>query len=274
MAESERFEIPKRKLLPKFENTKLFVLSQRNLSKAIVTSLGAGLQDAWIIPQKKKNFNTFISSGIGNSSLVNDKDDNEKKEKNMSALKYTKKEVVEMVAKAIEDRVKEKELFKENVSKTAREIADRQTEVLFKEIQKANAERSVREKDSKSSKVTPSVDEEEVVALGHVTEDEVVEVIMNLRKENVTGEVPVSKEEVELYNKVIQACSSCLPPEIKREEISVDEKIGHKRCNKEELSREAVSSDGTDEESESENVYNSGEKKKSAQGGKVKKVEN
>ncbi|PKB95318.1 hypothetical protein RhiirA5_436933 [Rhizophagus irregularis] len=228
------------------------LLSQRNLSKAIVTSLGAGLQDAWIIPQKKKNFNTFISSGIGNSSLVNDKDDNEKKEKNMSALKYTKKEVVEMVAKAIEDRVKEKELFKENVSKTAREIA---------EIQKANAERSVREKDSKSSKVTPSVDEEEVVALVN-------------KKENVTGEVPVSKEEVELYNKVIQACSSCLPPEIKREEISVDEKIGHKRCNKEELSREAVSSDGTDEESESENVYNSGEKKKSAQGGKVKKVEN
>ncbi|PKY57400.1 hypothetical protein RhiirA4_509838 [Rhizophagus irregularis] len=162
-----------------------------------------------------------------------------------------------MVAKAIEDQVKEKELFKENVSKTAREIADRQTEVLFKEIQKANAERSVREKDSKSSKVTPSVDEEEVVALvnkyrkgassirnlekssdtkGHVTEDEVVEVIMNLRKENVTGEVPVSKEEVELYNK----------------EISVDEKVGHKRCNKKELSREAVSSDGTDEESESE----------------------
>ncbi|PKY39178.1 hypothetical protein RhiirA4_522347 [Rhizophagus irregularis] len=98
----------------------------------------------------------------------------------------------------------------------------------------------VKEKISKSSMVTASVGEEEVVDLvnrldmnGHVTEDEVVDVIKNLRKKSVTGEVSVSKEEVDLYNKT------------KKLDI-------HKRCNKEELSKGVVSSDGTDEESGSE----------------------
>ncbi|CAB5185730.1 hypothetical protein RhiirA1_429882 [Rhizophagus irregularis] len=72
---------------------------------------------------------------------------------------------------------------------------------------------------------------------GHVTADEVLDVIKDLRKEKETGEGPVSKEEVELYNKVNQDCLSRLSPEIKKEEIPVDEKVGHKRCNKEELSR-------------------------------------
>ncbi|CAG8747314.1 14997_t:CDS:2, partial [Rhizophagus irregularis] len=49
----------------------------------------------------------------------------------------------------------------------------------------------------KSSMVTVSVGEEEVMDL-----------------KSVTGEVSVSKEEVDLYNKVNQACSSRLPPEI------------------------------------------------------------
>uniref|UniRef100_U9U8Q0 RRM domain-containing protein n=1 Tax=Rhizophagus irregularis (strain DAOM 181602 / DAOM 197198 / MUCL 43194) TaxID=747089 RepID=U9U8Q0_RHIID len=247
---------------------------------------------------KEKNFNTFISSRNDNSRLVNNNDDSKESlgisshKENSSELKYTEKEVMEIVEKAIEDQLKEKEMFKENVSKTAREIAsmmglridnidfsvssvnkDRQTEVLFKEIQKANAEKLINEQKSKSPKVTPSVNEEEVVDLvnryrkgafssrslgksetmkGHVTEDEVIDVIMDVRKKSTTGEVPVSQEEVDLYNKVNQACSSRLPPEIKKEKILVDEKVGHKRGNQEELSRGIVSSDGTDEESGSE----------------------
>ncbi|PKY58486.1 hypothetical protein RhiirA4_429745, partial [Rhizophagus irregularis] len=102
---------------------------------------------------------------------------------------------------------------------------DRQTQVLFKEIQKANAEKVVTEKVSKSSTVIEGVDEEEVVDV----------VNRDIRKKEKVGEVPVSEENLELYNKVNQACSSRLPG-IKKEEIS-EEKIGHKRCSKEELSR-------------------------------------
>ncbi|CAB5303882.1 unnamed protein product [Rhizophagus irregularis] len=102
--------------------------------------------------------------------------------------------------------------------------------------------------------------------------DEVLDVIKDLRKEKETGEVPVSKEEVELYNKVNQVCSSRLSPEIKKEEISVDEKVGHKRCNKEVLIRGVVSSDDTDEESGSETTLTAVAKEdKSAQRGKGKK---
>ncbi|PKK74697.1 hypothetical protein RhiirC2_708685 [Rhizophagus irregularis] len=70
-----------------------------------------------------------------------------------------------------------------------------------------------------------------------------------------------------LYNKVNQPCSSRLP-EIKKEEIS-EEKIGHKRCSKEKLSRGSVSSDETDGKIESENIATIvAKKEKSAQGGK------
>jgi len=222
------------------------------------------------------------------------------------------KDVKAIVSRAIEEQIKEKEMIKENVNKSVREVCkmmglklgdidfsvsgvnkDRQTEVLFKEIQKANAEKMAKEKSSSPSMVMTSVDEEEIVELvnryrkgalparslekgldmnGHVTADEVLDVIKDLRKEKETGEVSVSKEEVELYNKVNQVCSSRLSPEIKKEEISVDEKVGHKRCNKEELSRGVVSSDDTDEESGSETTLTAVAKKdKSAQRGKGKK---
>ncbi|CAB5212229.1 uncharacterized protein OCT59_019084 [Rhizophagus irregularis] len=76
-----------------------------------------------------------------------------------------------------------------------------------------------------------------------------------------------------LYNKVNQPCSSRLP-EIKKEEIS-EEKIGHKRCSKEKLSRGSVSSDETDGKIESENIATIvAKKEKSAQAGKGKKVGN
>ncbi|PKK62837.1 hypothetical protein RhiirC2_789778 [Rhizophagus irregularis] len=157
---------------------------------------------------------------------------------------------MEIVEKAIEDQLKEKEMFKGNVNKTAREIAsmmglridninfsvsvvnkDRQTEVLFKEIQEANAEKLINGQKLKSLKVTPSVEEEEA--------DEVIDVIMDVGKKSTTGEVPVSQEE---------------------------------RGNQEELSRGIVSSDGTDEESGSEKTPTVvAKKEKSAQGGKGKK---
>ncbi|PKY59914.1 hypothetical protein RhiirA4_483056 [Rhizophagus irregularis] len=142
-----------------------------------------------------------------------------------STLKYMEKDVKAIVARAIEEQIKEKEMIKEIISGVNK---DRQTEVLFKEIQKANAEKTAKEKISSSSTVMTSVDEEEIVELvnryrkgalparslekgldtnGHVTADEVLDVIKDLRKEKKTGEVPVSKEEVELYNKVNQACS-------------------------------------------------------------------
>ncbi|CAB4418680.1 unnamed protein product [Rhizophagus irregularis] len=88
------------------------------LEKAVVDSLNMGLQDAWIVPQKKKNFNTFISSRNDNSHLVNNKDDSKESlgisshKENSSELKYTEKEVMEIVEKAIEDQLKEKEIFK------------------------------------------------------------------------------------------------------------------------------------------------------------------
>ncbi|GET58638.1 hypothetical protein RhiirA5_418129 [Rhizophagus irregularis] len=67
-------------------------------------------------------------------------------------------------------------------------------------------------------------------------------------------------------------CKSRLPPEIKKEKIVVDEKIGQKRVNKEELSRGTVSSEGTEDSSESENGETILEGKKQVTGEeKVKK---
>ncbi|RGB36267.1 hypothetical protein C1646_758303 [Rhizophagus diaphanus] len=71
---------------------------------------------------------------------------------------------------------------------------------------------------------------------GHVTPEEMVKVVENFRKEDKKKEKIVTKEDLDLYYKVNQACSSCLP-EVKKERISDDEKIGQKRVNKEELSR-------------------------------------
>ncbi|CAB5217427.1 unnamed protein product [Rhizophagus irregularis] len=118
--------------------------------------------------------------------------------------------------------------------------------------------------------VTVSVGEEEVVDLvnryrkgalstcsvwtldtnGHVTKDEVVDVI---------------KEKCDWRGVSFQ----------RGEGILVDEIVGHKRCNKEdELSRGVVSSDGTDEESGSDiTSIIVAKKEKSAQGGKDKKSE-
>ncbi|PKY58278.1 hypothetical protein RhiirA4_429596 [Rhizophagus irregularis] len=103
---------------------------------------------------------------------------------------------------------------------------------------------------------------------GHVTPDKVIDITNNFRKKVKTGEVPVSEEDISLYNKVNQVCSSHLP-EIKKEEI-LENKIGQKRCSKEELSRGSFSSDETDEEIGSENIATIvAKKEKSAQGGKV-----
>ncbi|PKC67086.1 hypothetical protein RhiirA1_458848 [Rhizophagus irregularis] len=94
-------------------------------------------------------------------------------------------------------------------------------------------------------------------------------------------DVSVSQEEIETYNKINQVCSSRLPPEIKKEVMAVDEKIGQKRGNKDELSRGMVSSDGTEDDSESdisepkvevkEQVNRGGKNKKGGKNGKSKK---
>ncbi|PKY52051.1 hypothetical protein RhiirA4_424972 [Rhizophagus irregularis] len=195
----------------------------------------------------------------------------------------------EVVVRAVEGHIIEKEMIiKDNVNQSARELCkmmglrlgtidfsasnvnkERQMQVLFKEIQKTNTEKIVTQKISKSATVVKSVDEEEMVDIvnkyrkgassvrflekgsdtnGHVTPDKVSDVINDFRKKEKTGEVPVSDEDISLYNKVDQVCSSRLP-EIKKDEISEKDKIGQKRCSKEELSRRSVRSDETDEES-------------------------
>ncbi|RGB35519.1 hypothetical protein C1646_759208 [Rhizophagus diaphanus] len=69
---------------------------------------------------------------------------------------------------------------------------------------------------------------------GHVTTDEVVDIMSS-----------------SVIDTSLLGCSSHLP-EIKKEEISEDEKIGQKRSSKEEISRGMVSSSENDEESGSE----------------------
>ncbi|CAB5352754.1 unnamed protein product [Rhizophagus irregularis] len=88
-----------------------------------------------------------------------------------------------------------------------------------------------------------------------------------LNQKEIAGEVPVSAEEIEIYNKVNQACSSRLPPEIKKEKVVVDEKIGQKRVNKEELSRGTISSEDSEDSNESENGETILEGKKQVMGG-------
>ncbi|PKB96402.1 hypothetical protein RhiirA5_471372, partial [Rhizophagus irregularis] len=144
---------------------------------------------------------------------------NEQREKDkeiISKFKYTDEDVNELVAKAIEDQIKEKNLFKENVMKTAREIAsmmglklddidfsvssvnkDRQTEVLFQEIQKANAKRMTKDDFSKlDDKLREPVD-----ANCHVTNEGMEGTYKGLNQKEIAGEVPVSAEEIEIYNK-------------------------------------------------------------------------
>uniref|UniRef100_U9U7K3 Uncharacterized protein n=1 Tax=Rhizophagus irregularis (strain DAOM 181602 / DAOM 197198 / MUCL 43194) TaxID=747089 RepID=U9U7K3_RHIID len=80
-----------------------------------------------------------------------------------------------------------------------------------------------------------------------------------LSQKEIAGEVPVSAEEIEIYNKVNQACSSRLPPEIKKEKVVVDEKIGQ--------SEGTISSEGSEDSSESENGETILEGKKQVMGG-------
>ncbi|CAB5342413.1 unnamed protein product [Rhizophagus irregularis] len=113
---------------------------------------------------------------------------------------------------------------------------DRQTEVLFQEIQKANAKWTTKDDFSKlDDKLREPVD-----VNCHVTNEEW---------------------------KVNQACSSRLPPEIKKEKVVVDEKIGQKRVNKEELSRGTISSEDSEDSNESENGETILEGKKQVMGG-------
>jgi hypothetical protein len=209
-------------------------------------------------------------------------------------FKYTEKDMEEIVNKAIEDQVKEKEMFKENVIRTTNKIAsmmgvklnnidfgvsnvnkDRQTEVLFQEIQKANTKRKNRSDTLTSDDILgKSLDVKD-----HVISKKMKDTNGSLRIGRHAEEVSVSQEEIETYNKINQVCSSRLPPEIKKEVMAVDEKIGQKRGNKDELSRGMVSSsDGTEDDSESdisepkvevkEQVNQGGKNKKSGKNGK------
>ncbi|CAG8610003.1 1692_t:CDS:2 [Rhizophagus irregularis] len=172
---------------------------------------------------------------------------NEQREKDkeiISKFKYTEEDVNELVAKAIEDQIKEKNLFKENVIKTAREIAG---DKLRKLLDVNN--HVINEMTNKGMK-----DRSEITG-----------------KDNHSREVSVSQEDLEIYNKVNEACSSRLPPEIKKE-VVVDEKVGQKRNNKDELNRGMVSSDNTDDDSGSETKdLKINDKKQGIQGGKGKK---
>ncbi|PKY61504.1 hypothetical protein RhiirA4_486573 [Rhizophagus irregularis] len=94
-----------------------YFANQNKLEKAVVNSLSTGLYDVWIIPQKKKNFNTFISSGSVNPNHVTENVDvetsssKESNEGSSSALKYTEKDVKAIVSRAIEEQIKEKEMI-------------------------------------------------------------------------------------------------------------------------------------------------------------------
>uniref|UniRef100_U9TZR5 Uncharacterized protein n=1 Tax=Rhizophagus irregularis (strain DAOM 181602 / DAOM 197198 / MUCL 43194) TaxID=747089 RepID=U9TZR5_RHIID len=127
-----------------------------------ILDLGMGLHDVWIIPQKKKNFNTFISSGSVNPDHLTENVDvgtsssKESNEGSGSTLKYMEKDVKAIVARAIEEQIKEKEMIKENVNQS---IDKRK--FCSKKYKKANA----KEKISSSSTVMTSVDEEEIVEL-------------------------------------------------------------------------------------------------------------
>ncbi|CAB5298316.1 unnamed protein product [Rhizophagus irregularis] len=199
---------------------------------------------------------------------------NEQREKDkeiISKFKYTEEDVNELVAKAIEDQIKEKNLFKENVMKTAREIA---------EIQKANAKQTIKGDISKSGDKLRKLSDVNNHAINEMTNKGTKDRSEITGKDNHSREVSVSQEDLEIYNKVNEACSSHLPSEIKKE-VVVDEKVGQKRNNKDELNRGMVSSDNTDDDSgletkdlkinDKKQVIQGGKSKKCGKGGKSKK---
>ncbi|PKB97837.1 hypothetical protein RhiirA5_384378 [Rhizophagus irregularis] len=203
--------------------------------------------------------------------------------KGRSEYIYTKKDMEETVAKAIEDKVKECEMMRKSVQQSAEKIIkmmgwslssfdldgsnvnkDRQTPVLFEEIQKANVEQVVVKEKVISPVSSKSLDEEEIV-------DIINKYRKNASLNRVSKDVPigpVTSGHVTPDKVVNQNCSSRLP-EIKKEEISEDEKIGQKRVSKEEVSRGDISSSDSDGESGSENIATEVACKKSGQVGKV-----
>ncbi|CAB5182581.1 unnamed protein product [Rhizophagus irregularis] len=139
---------------------------------------------------------------------------NEQREKDkeiISKFKYTEEDVNELVAKAIEDQIKEKNLFKENVMKTAREIADK-TEVLFQEIQKANAKQTIKGDISKSGDKLRKLSDVNNHVINEMTNKGTKDRSEITGKDNHSREVSVSQEDLEIYNKVNEACSPRLPP--------------------------------------------------------------
>ncbi|CAB4439240.1 unnamed protein product [Rhizophagus irregularis] len=285
-----------------------YFANQLKLEEAIAKSIELeGIEGVCIIPQKKKKFDTFISNGkVSSTSKPKDVSKD-------SEYIYTKKDMEETVAKVIEDKVKECEMMWKSVQQSVKKIIkmmgwslsnfdldgsnvnkDRQTPILFEEIQKVNVEQVVVKEKVISLVSSKSLDEEEIVDIidkyrknaslnrvskdvligpvmsGHVTLDKVVDVINDLRKEEKSKERSVTEEDMDLYIQVNQNCSSRLP-KIKKEEISEDEKIGQKRVSKEEVSRGDISSSDSDGESGSENIATEVAYKKSGQVGKGKK---
>ncbi|RGB31841.1 hypothetical protein C1646_763614 [Rhizophagus diaphanus] len=121
----------------------------------------------------------------------------------------------------------------------------RQTQVLFEEIRKTNVEQIAPKDRLKLIVSSKSLDEEEIVDINNK--------YSKSAKEEKSKELPVTEEDMNLYDQVNRNCSSRLP-EISKEEIS-----------------RVVSSSESDRESESENIATEVACKKSGQVGKEKK---
>ncbi|RGB28151.1 hypothetical protein C1646_819300 [Rhizophagus diaphanus] len=212
-----------------------------------------GIEGVWIIPQKKKNFNKIISSGQISTSTASNKE--WKSDLNVRGKDHGRENEVQIISKK-DGKEKVTDVF----SGSSKVNKDRPTSCGFKEIPKARLEK---EKDKvgnkKAAGSSKSYEEEKAEVLeiidryrkklglnggktessskgGHVTLEEVVKVVENFQKEDKKKEKIVTRENLDLYHKVNQACSSHLS-EVKKERISDDENIGQKRVNKEKLSR-------------------------------------
>lgn len=157
----------------------------------------------------------------------------------------------EITARITEEHVKEKDMLIKGIQQSAERIIKamgwslnefglddstvnkgRQTQILFEEIRKTNVEQIAPKDRPKPIVSSKSLDEEEIVDIvnkyrksalsnlvskdvsntnDHVTPNKVVDVINDFRKEEKSKELPVTEEDMNLYDQVNRNCSSRLP---------------------------------------------------------------
>ncbi|CAB4435094.1 unnamed protein product [Rhizophagus irregularis] len=220
-------------------------------------------EGAWIIPLMKKDFNSFIGRKEINVPRNGELIENQQKRRNVGS--NVEKEYTRLDKNLVGGHA--------NKDSPLKIIGSNETHLVSKQKTGSRDKRQVSEMledlEEEERKVVEIINkyrsnldlkethQMEGGTSSHVTPEHVVEVVKNFRESEKRKERQVTQEEMELYHRVNNICSSRLP-EVKKSDD--DEKVGQKRVCKDEMSREDVSECGSVNEGSISEGKDDGEK--------------